>query len=84
MKGKVPTFDPLYHIPSLLMALESICLSLKWLSSYNNGCEVFSPLRVSESQSRTRKTATIEKVIESVNQAVSSSYIWSESIINKD
>ena len=29
------------------------------------------------------KAATVEEVIESVNQAVSSSYIWSESIINK-
>ena len=29
------------------------------------------------------KAATVEKVIELVNQAVSSSYIWSESIISK-
>ena len=29
------------------------------------------------------KAATAEKVTESVNQAVSSSCIWSESIINK-
>ena len=41
----------------------------------------FGPLRVSESKSMRRKAATIEKVIESVKQAVSSSYIWSESII---
>ena len=51
---------------------------------YNNGCVVLDPLRVSESQSVTRKAATIEKVIESVNQAVSSSYVWSESITNED
>ena len=44
----------------------------------------FGPLRVSESQSTRRKAAAIEKVIESVKQAVSSSYSWSESIINKD
>ena len=43
----------------------------------------FGPLRVSESKSMRRKAATIEKVIESVKQAVISSYIWSESIINK-
>ena len=51
--------------------------------SYNNNYEVFGPLRVSESHSTTRKAATVEKVMESVNQAVSSSHIWSESIINK-
>ena len=44
----------------------------------------FGPLRVSESKSMRKKAATIEKVIESVKQVVSSSYIWSESIINKD
>ena len=44
----------------------------------------FDPLRVSESKSMRRKAATIKKVTESVKQAVSSSYIWSESIINKD
>ena len=42
----------------------------------------YGPLSVSESKSMRRKAATIEKVIESVKQAVSSSYIWSESIIN--
>ena len=46
----------------------------------HDGCEVFGPLRVSESQSTTRKAAAVEKVIESV---VSSSYLWSESIITK-
>ena len=40
-------------------------------------------LRVSESQSTRRKAVTIEKVIESVKQAVSSSYIQSESIMKK-
>ena len=44
----------------------------------------FGPLRVSESKSMRRKAATTEQVIESVKQAVSSSYIWSESIINND
>ena len=77
MKGRVLTFDPLYNIPSLLW-LESICLSLKSHKMTNNSCEVFGPLKVSESQSTTRKATAVEKVTESV---VSSSYIWSESII---
>ena len=29
MKGRVPTFDPLYHIPSLLMALKYLSLFKK-------------------------------------------------------
>ena len=74
MNGRVPTFDHLYHIPSLLMAR-------KYLSLLNDSTPTivvvrfFGPLRVSESQSMRRKAATIEKVIQSAKQAVSSSYI---------
>ena len=65
MKGRVPTFDDLYHIPSLLMAR-------KYLSLFKMTqliVKFFGPLRVSESQSTRRKAATSEKVIESVTQA---------------
>ena len=47
MKGRVLTFDPLYNIPRWL---ESICLSLKSHKMTHNSCEVFGPLRDSESQ----------------------------------
>ena len=84
MKGRVPTCDHLYHISSLLMAR-------KYLSLFKNDStrtimvvRFFCPIRVSESKSMRRKAATIEKVIESVKQAVISSHIWSESMINKD
>ena len=83
MKGRVPAFDHLYHIPSLLMAR-------KYVSFQNDSTRTimvvrfFGPLRASGSKSMRRKAATIEKVIESVKQAISSSYIWIESIINKD
>ena len=85
MKGRVPTFDHLYHIPSLLMARKYLSLFKKPQNDLARtiiGCEVFDPLRISESQSTTRKAAAVEKVFESVNQAVSSSNICSESIIN--
>ena len=49
------------------------------LNSHKNNCEMFGPLRVSES----RKAATVERVIKSVNQAVSSNYIQRERVINK-
>ena len=48
------------------------------LNSHNNSCEIFGPLRFSESQ----EVATVQKVIKSVHQAVSSSLIWSERVIN--
>ena len=79
MKGRVLTFDLCTTFPDFRW-LESICLSLKSHKLTHNSCEVFGPLRVSESQSTTRKAAAVAKVAESV---VSSNYIWSESIITK-
>ena len=82
MKGRLPTFDRLYHTPSLLMARKY--LSLFKMTRTIMVLRFFGPLRAPKSKSMRRKAATIEKVIESVKQAVSSSYIRSESIINKD
>ena len=84
MKRRVPTFDHLYHIHSLLMARKYLSLFKMTQLVQLMVVRLFGPLRVSESKSMKRKAAAIGKVIESVKQAVSSSYIWSESIINKD
>ena len=64
MKGRVPTFDPLYHIPSLLMARKYLSLFKKPQNDSARtiiAVRFFGPLRVSESQSTTMKAAKVEK-----------------------